>query len=170
MTSAAATATDAASPAAAPGPGREPPLEPVRTTPESMADALRATAGSVRLLAAMATLFAIYFARPVLVPLAAAFLMTVALRPIAQRLVAMGVPRLLAAAGLLAGVGIVVVGPMIYGDRLRLNPAMLIASLALMGWAWGVPGAVMAVPLLVVFKAVCTHAWGDRPIARLFES
>ena len=59
-------------------------------------------------------------------------------------------------------------GPMIYGDRLRLNPAMLIVVLALMGWAWGVPGAIMAVPLLVVFKAVCIHAWADRPVGRLF--
>ena len=61
-------------------------------------------------------------------------------------------------------------GPLIYGDRLKLNPALLIAALALMGWAWGVPGAIMAVPLLVIFKAICIHAWPDKPITVLFKT
>jgi len=44
--------------------------------------------------------------------------------------------------------------PLILGQRLRLNPVVIVLSLLLWGWLWGIPGALLAVPILVVLKTV----------------
>ncbi|MBC7983281.1 MAG: AI-2E family transporter [Candidatus Obscuribacterales bacterium] len=44
--------------------------------------------------------------------------------------------------------------PLILGNRLSLNPVVIVLSLLLWGWLWGIPGAVLAVPILVVLKTV----------------
>ncbi len=49
------------------------------------------------------------------------------------------------------------VTPMILGDRLEINPVVLIIGLMLWGWIWGIGGALLAVPLLVAFKIFCDH-------------
>lgn len=46
------------------------------------------------------------------------------------------------------------VTPLILGQRLRLNPVVIVLSLLLWGWLWGIPGALLAVPILVVLKSV----------------
>ena len=47
--------------------------------------------------------------------------------------------------------------PMLLARRLTLNPVLVIASLLFWDWMWGVPGALLSVPLLAVFKIVCDH-------------
>jgi predicted PurR-regulated permease PerM len=47
--------------------------------------------------------------------------------------------------------------PMIVGHRLELNPVVLLIGLMIWGWIWGVPGALLAVPLMVAFKILCDH-------------
>jgi predicted PurR-regulated permease PerM len=47
--------------------------------------------------------------------------------------------------------------PIILGRRLLLNPVAVFLWLIFWGWLWGVPGALMAVPLLAVLKIVCDH-------------
>jgi predicted PurR-regulated permease PerM len=47
--------------------------------------------------------------------------------------------------------------PIILGRRLLLNPVAVFLWLIFWGWLWGVPGALMAVPLLAVLKNVCDH-------------
>ena len=47
--------------------------------------------------------------------------------------------------------------PMILGQRLAINPVVLIIGLMLWGWIWGIGGALLAVPLLVAFKIFCEH-------------
>ena len=47
--------------------------------------------------------------------------------------------------------------PTLLGRRLTLDPAVVFASLIAWAWLWGIPGAFLAVPLLVVFKAFCEH-------------
>lgn len=47
--------------------------------------------------------------------------------------------------------------PIIVGNRLTLNPVMILLGLFLWGWIWGIPGAVLAVPMLATFKIVCDH-------------
>jgi predicted PurR-regulated permease PerM len=49
------------------------------------------------------------------------------------------------------------VTPMILGQRLEINPVVLIVGLMLWGWIWGIGGALLAVPILVAFKIFCDH-------------
>ncbi len=49
------------------------------------------------------------------------------------------------------------VTPMLLARRLTLNPVLVIASLLFWDWMWGIPGALLSVPLLAVFKIVCDH-------------
>ncbi|MBB3712425.1 putative PurR-regulated permease PerM [Limimaricola variabilis] len=49
------------------------------------------------------------------------------------------------------------VTPMLVGRRLELNIVSVFVTVAFWIWLWGVPGAVLAVPFLVVVKAICDH-------------
>jgi predicted PurR-regulated permease PerM len=49
------------------------------------------------------------------------------------------------------------VTPMVLGQRLEINPVVLLISLMLWGWIWGVGGAFLAVPIMVAFKIFCDH-------------
>ena len=45
--------------------------------------------------------------------------------------------------------------PMLLARRFTLNPVLVILSLVFWFWMWGVPGAILAVPLLAILKIVC---------------
>jgi predicted PurR-regulated permease PerM len=45
--------------------------------------------------------------------------------------------------------------PLIVGRRLTLNPIAVFLTILFWGWLWGIPGALMAVPILAVFKILC---------------
>ena len=45
--------------------------------------------------------------------------------------------------------------PMLLARRFTLNPVLVILSLIFWYWMWGVPGAVLAVPMLAIAKIVC---------------
>jgi predicted PurR-regulated permease PerM len=47
--------------------------------------------------------------------------------------------------------------PFVIGHRLLLNPVVVFIWLIFWGWLWGIAGALMAVPLLAIFKIVCDH-------------
>jgi hypothetical protein len=47
-----------------------------------------------------------------------------------------------------------VVSPFFIGRRLELNTVSQLIMVAFWTWLWGVPGAILAVPFLVVVKAV----------------
>ena len=49
------------------------------------------------------------------------------------------------------------VNPLVMSKRLTLNPVALFVGLAFWWWVWGIPGALIAVPLLATFKIVCDH-------------
>ena len=49
------------------------------------------------------------------------------------------------------------VTPAILGRRLTLNPVVIFVSLIFWGWIWGVAGALLAVPILAVFKLFCDN-------------
>ncbi|PYE85374.1 AI-2E family transporter [Pseudoroseicyclus aestuarii] len=58
-----------------------------------------------------------------------------------------------------------VVTPALVGRRLELNIVAVFVTVAFWVWLWGIPGAVLAVPFLVVVKAICDnidslHAFG----------
>ncbi len=45
--------------------------------------------------------------------------------------------------------------PMLLARRFTLNPVLVILSLIFWYWMWGVPGAVLAVPMLAITKIIC---------------
>lgn len=54
--------------------------------------------------------------------------------------------------------------PMILGQRLEINPVVLLIGLMLWGWIWGIGGALLAVPILVAFKIFCDHVEPLSPV------
>jgi predicted PurR-regulated permease PerM len=47
------------------------------------------------------------------------------------------------------------VTPALLGRRFTLNPVAIFVSLIFWVWLWGVPGAMLSVPILVSLKVVC---------------
>jgi predicted PurR-regulated permease PerM len=47
--------------------------------------------------------------------------------------------------------------PFALGRHLPLNTVAMFLGLLFFGWLWGIPGAVLAVPLTVCVKLVCDH-------------
>jgi predicted PurR-regulated permease PerM len=47
--------------------------------------------------------------------------------------------------------------PVLLGRRLTLHPVVIFVSLMFWTWLWGVPGALLATPILVSVKVVCDH-------------
>ena len=45
--------------------------------------------------------------------------------------------------------------PLVLGRRLLLNPVIVLLWMIFWAWLWGVPGALMAVPLLAILKIIC---------------
>ena len=45
--------------------------------------------------------------------------------------------------------------PMVMARRFTINPVAIILALVFWFWMWGVPGAVLAVPMLAITKIVC---------------
>jgi len=62
-----------------------------------------------------------------------------------------------------------IVTPMVLGYRLTLNPAAIFLWLVLWNWLWGIPGAVIAVPMLVVVKILCDNLPSMAPLGKLLE-
>lgn len=56
------------------------------------------------------------------------------------------------------------VTPALLGRRLTLNPVVVFVGLIFWGWLWGIPGALLAVPILAAFKIFCDHIEPLSPI------
>jgi predicted PurR-regulated permease PerM len=56
--------------------------------------------------------------------------------------------------------------PTLLGRRLTLSPVVIFVSLMFWTWLWGMPGALLSVPLLMTFKIFCDHI---RPLAPIGE-
>ena len=55
--------------------------------------------------------------------------------------------------------------PFIVRRKLLLNPVAIFVGIIFLGWIWGIPGALLAVPLLASFKTVCERVAPLNPIA-----
>jgi predicted PurR-regulated permease PerM len=53
-----------------------------------------------------------------------------------------------------------VVTPGVLSRGLSLNAVAVLLAVALWTWAWGIPGAVLAVPFLVTLRVLCDHLPG----------
>jgi predicted PurR-regulated permease PerM len=56
------------------------------------------------------------------------------------------------------------VTPMIYGNRMRLNTVALFIGLVFWWYIWGIPGAILAVPMMAVAKIACDHIESLSPV------
>ena len=76
-------------------------------------------------------------------------------------------------AALVAGVALAIttiegmfLTPHLLSRAASLNHVAIFVAIAFWSWAWGVPGMLLAVPMLMVFKAVCDHVDGLKGIGR----
>jgi predicted PurR-regulated permease PerM len=59
--------------------------------------------------------------------------------------------------------------PLLLARRFTLNPVVVIISLIFWYWMWGVPGAVLAVPVLAIIKIICDGIPAWAAIGHLIE-
>jgi len=62
-----------------------------------------------------------------------------------------------------------VIDPMLQGNRLDLSPLLVLISIIFWGWVWGIPGALIGVPLTVALMIVCAHFEVLLPVALLMS-
>ncbi len=54
--------------------------------------------------------------------------------------------------------------PSLLGRRFTLNPVIVFLSVVIWTWLWGIPGALMAVPITVVMNVIFSHIPSLRPL------
>ena len=59
--------------------------------------------------------------------------------------------------------------PLVLGRRLTVNPLLILVSLSFWGWVWGTPGALLAVPLLLIVQTVLASTGTPDLAGFLFE-
>jgi predicted PurR-regulated permease PerM len=59
--------------------------------------------------------------------------------------------------------------PWLMGKSLRMNGVAVFLGLLFWGWIWSVWGLLLAVPMLVITKAICMRIEGLRPVAELLD-
>ncbi len=57
--------------------------------------------------------------------------------------------------------------PNIVGDNVKLNPFIIILSLIVGAMVWGIPGMIVIVPLMAVFRIICENVNKLKPYAYL---
>ena len=62
-----------------------------------------------------------------------------------------------------------IVTPMLLANRFTINPVVVILALIFWYWMWGVPGAVLAVPMLAIIKIVADRLRPFRAFGHLLE-
>jgi predicted PurR-regulated permease PerM len=63
-----------------------------------------------------------------------------------------------------------VLTPFFVSRRLMLNPVAVLLSLIFWTWMWGIPGALLAVPILAAFKIACERVEGFQALAIMLTS
>ncbi len=60
------------------------------------------------------------------------------------------------------------VTPAILGARFTMNPVLILIALSYFSWIWGVPGALLSVPILLTLTAVVDHLGHPNLLGFLF--
>ncbi len=62
-----------------------------------------------------------------------------------------------------------IVTPMLMARRFTINPVVIILALVFWYWMWGVPGAILAVPMLAITKIICDDVRPLRALGHILE-
>jgi len=62
-----------------------------------------------------------------------------------------------------------IVSPLVVSRRLELNPLAVFIAVLLWGWLWGIPGALIAVPMLLALRIACHRIRGLRKFAAYLD-
>ncbi len=57
------------------------------------------------------------------------------------------------------------VTPTVLGKTMRVGPVLVLLACAFWGFVWGLPGVIVAVPMLMVVREICCAFKTTRPIA-----
>jgi predicted PurR-regulated permease PerM len=57
--------------------------------------------------------------------------------------------------------------PMLMGRAAQMNPVAIFVGLLFWSWIWGIWGTILAVPMLMMLKAICDHVEDLQPIGEL---
>jgi predicted PurR-regulated permease PerM len=57
--------------------------------------------------------------------------------------------------------------PMLMGRAAQMNPVAIFIGLLFWSWIWGIWGTILAVPMLMMLKAICDHIEDLQPIGEL---
>jgi predicted PurR-regulated permease PerM len=63
-----------------------------------------------------------------------------------------------------------IIDPRLQGGQLNLSPFVILVSLSLWGFIWGLPGMFIAVPLTSVLQILCANIKSLRPVAILISN
>jgi predicted PurR-regulated permease PerM len=83
-----------------------------------------------------------------------------------------GIGRVLLAPGIYIALETIqgqIVTPMVLGLRFTLNPVVIFVWLIFWGWMWGIVGAMLAFPMLAIFKILCDYIQPLAPIGEFLE-
>lgn len=61
------------------------------------------------------------------------------------------------------------VTPMLLARRFTINPVLVIMSLIFWYWMWGIPGAILAMPMLAIMKLICDRIDRLAPFGHFLE-
>lgn len=63
-----------------------------------------------------------------------------------------------------------IIDPRLQGVQLNMSPLMILISLSLWGFIWGLPGMFLAVPIMSIIQIVCAIVPSLKPVAVLLSS
>ena len=63
-----------------------------------------------------------------------------------------------------------IIDPRLQGVQLNMSPLMILISLSLWGYIWGLPGMFLAVPIMSIIQIVCALVPSLKPVAVLLSS
>lgn len=63
-----------------------------------------------------------------------------------------------------------IIDPRLQGVQLNMSPLMILVSLSIWGYIWGLPGMFLAVPIMSIIQIVCAITPSLKPIAVLLSS
>ena len=61
------------------------------------------------------------------------------------------------------------IDPKMQGRQIAISPVVVLVSILLWGWIWGIAGALLAVPMTIAVMVVCAHVQPLRPLALILS-